>query len=202
PFRSCLLPSPSQSRLLRPDQLEQAWPVLVRDVAHLFLGPRLEWIGQHQHPQPAASAVGGHGVRQMLELSCYDDDRRLPPVRGRDRVVDAPGGTAASVAQPDDRDVYLVGERVELGERLLAFVGSKIVMRPMRASSSFLLSSASVPGIVRPVLAPHTQRRTVAPRGAQYANRAEPERRMRTAPSPSAGCEPPPLGQFGPPGRD
>src|SRR5207248_9674726 len=74
------------------------------------------------HPQLAASAVGRHGVRQMLELSCYDDGRRLPPVRGRDRVVDAPGGTAASVAQPDDRDVYLVGERVELGERLLAFV--------------------------------------------------------------------------------
>src|SRR6202011_677491 len=80
--------------------------------------------------QAAPPRVRGHGVGQALELLRYDDDRRLPPVRDLDGVVDAPGGAAASVAQADDGDVDVGREVVELAERPLPFVGDPVARDP------------------------------------------------------------------------
>lgn len=100
--------------------------MLARDRAHLGLGAHLEWVGQHMDTQTRPPGVGGHGVGQVLELRCHDDDRRLASVGGRDGVVDAPGGAGASVAQSDDGDVDGVDELGELGERLLTFVADAV----------------------------------------------------------------------------
>src|SRR4249919_42098 len=117
---------------LRPDpeRLEQAGPVLARDLAHLFLRPRLERVRQHVDAQADAPGVGGHGVGQVLELCCHDDDRRLPPGGHRGGVVHTPGGTGASVAQPHDGDVDVGGEVVELGERADTFVADAVTRAP------------------------------------------------------------------------
>src|SRR6266545_2740265 len=113
-----------------PERLEQAGPVLARDLAHLGLGTRLERVRQHVHAQARPPGVGGHGVGQVLELCCHDDDRRLPPGDHRDGVVHTPGGTGASVAQPDDGDVDVGREVVELGERANAVVTDAIARVP------------------------------------------------------------------------
>src|SRR5215204_3437240 len=117
---------------LRPDseRLEEAGPVLARDLAHLGLRPRFEWVRQHMDAQACPPGVGGHGVGQVLELCCHDDDRRLPPGGHLDGVVHAPGGAGASVAQPDDGDVDVGREVVELGEGSEAVVADAIARAP------------------------------------------------------------------------
>src|SRR5436190_1500185 len=110
--------------------LKQAGPVLARDLAHLGLGPRLERVRQHVDAQAGPPGVGGHGVREMLELRCHDDDRRLPPGGHRDGVVHAPGGAGPSVAEPDDGDVDVGREVVELGERPDAVVADAVAGAP------------------------------------------------------------------------
>src|SRR5207248_3156305 len=68
--------------------------------------------------------------REMLELRCHDDDRRLPPGGHRDGVVHAPGGAGPSVAEPDDGDVDVGREVVELGERPDAVVADAVAGAP------------------------------------------------------------------------
>src|SRR6266545_4011524 len=113
-----------------PERFQQAGPVLARDLTHVGLRPRLERVRQHVDAQAGPPRVGGHGVGQVLELRCHDDDRRLPPGDHRDGVVHTPGGTGASVAQPDDGDVDVGREVVELGERANAVVTDAIARVP------------------------------------------------------------------------
>ena len=104
--------------------------MLVRDRSDFLLGSRLQGIRQNMDAQARTAGVRRHGVGEMLELCGYDDDRRLPPVRGRDRVVDAPGGAGASVAEPDDGDLDAVGELVQLRERAVTLFADPVAGTP------------------------------------------------------------------------
>ena len=104
--------------------------MVARDLAHLGLRPRLERVRQHVHAQAGPPGVGSHGVGQALELFCHDDDRRLPPGGDLDGVVDAPGGTGSSVAEPDDGDVDVGREVLELGDRSDAVVADAVAGAP------------------------------------------------------------------------
>src|SRR3954453_20028749 len=81
--------------------------VLSGNLTHLRFGTAVERIGQHVHAQIRTAGVGGHGVGQRLELLRHDGDRRLPPASHDLRVVNGPGGAAASIAEADDGDVDL-----------------------------------------------------------------------------------------------
>src|SRR6266545_5463902 len=117
---------------LRPyaQRLEQAGPVVARDLAYLGLGARLERVRQHVDAQARPPGVGGHGVGEMLELCGYDDDRRLPLGGHGDGVVHAPRGAGASVAEADDGDVDVGREVFELGEGANAGVADAVARAP------------------------------------------------------------------------
>ena len=104
--------------------------MVASDGAHLRLRPRLERIRQHVDAQARPPGIGGHGVGQVLELRCHDDDRRLALGRHADGVVDAPGRAGASVAQPDDGDVDIGDEVLELHECPLPLVADAIAGAP------------------------------------------------------------------------
>src|SRR6266540_1543575 len=84
------------------------------NLTHLRLGPGVERVGEHDHAQRRVTRVRCHRVRQRFELFRYDGDRRLASGRHGQRVVDRPRGARSSVAEPDDGDVDLFDEALEL----------------------------------------------------------------------------------------
>jgi hypothetical protein len=104
--------------------------VFARDLPHLGLRTRFERVRQHVDAQAGPPGVGGHGVGELLELRCHDDDRRLPLGGHADGVVDTPRGAGASVAEPDDGDVDIRDEVLELDERALPLVADAIAGAP------------------------------------------------------------------------
>jgi hypothetical protein len=104
--------------------------VLTRDGPHVGLGSRFQRVGEDVDAQPCPAGVGRHGVGQGFELCCYDDDRRLVLESDLDRVVNAPRGAGASVAEPDDRDVDTGSELVKLLEGPLTFVADAVAGVP------------------------------------------------------------------------
>src|SRR6266540_4195745 len=100
------------------------------NLTHLRLGPGVERVGEHKHAQRRLARVRCHRVSQRFEFLRYDGDRRLASGRHGQRVVDRPRGARPSVAEPDDGDVDLVDEALELRAGALAFLTDAVPRAP------------------------------------------------------------------------
>src|SRR5215204_2717864 len=119
----------SQS-IWHPEGPQERSIVLSANLTHLRLGPGVERVGEHEHAQRRVSGVRGHRVGQRLELLRYDGDRRLASGGHGQGVVDRPRGARSSVAEPDDGDVDLVDEALELRASALAFFADAVPRAP------------------------------------------------------------------------